>query len=237
MTVAVGASAVPQLRLGAAGHLAIFACTLAAVMLAPAARLPWAAGAALLVSGAVAPRAFRSLMRWRWLVLFLVLAVPPLFIVGEHDSTLWGIPYSSEGLLVSAQVLLRILVVLVAVAAVTASVDITSVAGILERLGLRGLGFSMGVALNLLPALSQSTSNAWRTLRMRGGLRRRKLHGLRLLGMTVIAGALDRAEEIALAAEARAFSPERARRMPINRGRWDWVVLALGVATVVTLVR
>ncbi|MGM0385761.1 MAG: CbiQ family ECF transporter T component, partial [Actinomycetota bacterium] len=173
MTSAAGVESPPATRLGTIGHLSIFASTLAAVMLAPAARLPWAAAACLLVAWIVTPRAFRSLLRWRWLVMLLILALPPLFIVGAVDSTFWVIPYSSEGLRLSTQVVLRILVILVAVKAVTSSVDITSVAGLLERLGLRGLGFSMGVALNLLPALSVSAQNAWRSLQMRGGLRRR----------------------------------------------------------------
>lgn len=226
----------PVARLGTIGHLAIFAATLAAVMLAPAARLPWAAAACLIVAWLITPRAFRSLLRWRWLGMLVLLALPPLFIVGSLDSSFWVVPYSAEGLRLSTQVVVRILVILVAVQGVTSSVDITSVAGLLERLGLRGLGFSMGVALNLLPALSISAQNAWRSLTMRGGLRRRRLRGLRLLAMTIIAGALGRAEEIALAAEARAFSPERARRMPIVRGRLDPFVAVGAILAVGALV-
>lgn len=234
MTAAAGVAS--PTYLGTIGRLAVFASTLAAVMLAPAARLPWAAAACILVTWVIAPRAFRSLLRWRWLILLALMAIPPLFIVGALDSTFWVIRYSSEGLALSVQVVTRVLVILLAVQAVTSTVDISSVAGLLERLGLRGLGFSMGVALNLLPALSQSAQNAWRSLTMRGGLRRRRLRGLRLLAMTVITGALGRAEEIALAAEARAFSPERARRMPIVRGRLDPFVAAGGVIAVVALV-
>ena len=50
----------PVARLGTIGHLAIFAATLAAVMLAPAARLPWAAAACLLVAWLITPRALRT---------------------------------------------------------------------------------------------------------------------------------------------------------------------------------
>lgn len=215
-------------NLGTIGYLAIFACALAAVMFTPPARLPWAAAACMAVSLLVFPRAFRSLMRARWLVMIVLLSLPPLFLVGEKDRSLAGIAYSSEGLTSALQIVLRILVVLVMVQGTTSSVDISSVAGLLERAGLHGLGFSMGVAMNLLPALQKSAQNAWQSLSMRGGLRRQRLRSLRLLAVTVIAGALGRAEEIALAAEARAFSPERARSLPVKVGKWDWVVASMG---------
>lgn len=222
--------------LGTVGHLVIFACSLALVMLAPAARLPWAAGICLAAALLLYPQVFRRLLKLRFLVMLLVLAVPPVFLIGEPDRSLAGIAYSSEGLQSGLQVSIRILVVLMAVGGLTGSVDIASVAGLLERLGLQGLGFSMGVALNLLPALQQSTLNAWRSLWMRGGLRRKRRRGLRLLAVTVIAGALSRAEEIALAAEARAFSPERARALPVKSGRLDWVVAVAGVVLVLVVI-
>lgn len=222
--------------LGTVAYLAIFACSLTAVMATTVEHMFWTAGLCLLVALLVYPRAFRSLMRWRWLVMIGLLALPPVFLVGEIDRSLAGIPYSSEGLLNAAQVALRILVVLVSVQGLTSSIDISSVAGLLERAGLHGLGFSVGVALNLLPALQQSAQNAWRSLWMRGGLRKRRMRSLRLLAVTITAGALSRAEEIALAAEARAFSPARARSLPVKVGKWDWVILALSVVLILVFV-
>lgn len=201
-------------------------------MLAPVSRLPWVAGGCLLIAWVVFPRSFLALMRLRWLAMIGLLSFPPIFLVGELDRTLVGIPFSSEGVLSAVQILLRILVVLVSVQGLTSSVDISSVAGLLERFGLRGLGFSVGVAMNLLPSLQQSTQNAWRSLQMRGGLRKRCLRSLRLLAVTVIAGAISRAEEIALAAEARAFTPDQARSMPVKLGKWDWYIVALGSVSV-----
>jgi energy-coupling factor transporter transmembrane protein EcfT len=223
-------------NLGAVAYLGIFIFSVVTVMVTPAWRLPWAAAICLLVALLVYPHAFRSLMRLRWLGMIILLALPPIFLLGDLDRSLAGIPYSSEGLLSGMQIALRILVVLVAIQGLTSSVDISSVAGLLERAGLHGLGFSVGVALNLLPALLQSALNAWRSLWMRGGLRKQRGRGLRLLAVTVIAGALSRAEEIALAAEARAYSPERSRSMPIRIGKWDWAILGLGLIGMIAFV-
>jgi energy-coupling factor transporter transmembrane protein EcfT len=223
---------VPMHNLGTIGYLAIFGCSLAAVMLTPAARLPQAAGVCLLVAWLVYPEAFRSLLRLRWLVMIALLALPPVFLVGEVDRSLAGISYSSLGLESAIQIALRILVVLVSVGGLNRRVDITALAGLLERAGLHGLGFSVGVAMNLLPALGESTTHAWQSLHMRGGYRRQRLRAVRLLAVTIITGALRRAEEVALAAEVRAFSPRQARRLPLVRGRFDWVAVALGITAV-----
>ncbi len=223
-------------RLGSIGYLAIFFCSIAAVMVTPAQHLPWAAAACLLIAGVIYPRAFRSLFRLRWLVMVGLLALPPVFLVGEIDRSLLGIPYSAEGLLNAIQIALRILVVLISVQGFTGAVDISSIAGLLERVGMHGLGFSLGVALNLLPTLQQMAQNAWRALWMRGGLRKQRWRALRLLAVTIITNALNRAEEIALTAEVRAFSPARARSMPIKIGAWDWGIVFLGIVAILGLI-
>jgi energy-coupling factor transporter transmembrane protein EcfT len=220
-------------KLGTVSYLVIFAWSLGMVMLAPARYLLIAGGLCFLVAAVVYPRSFKRLVRPRWMVMIALLAVPPVFFLGELDRSLWGIPYSSLGLVSSAQIMLRIVVVLVSVDGFTSSVDIASIAGLLERFGLRGLGFSMGVALNLLPSLQIAAINTWHSLWMRGGLRAQRWRGVRLLLLTIITNALRRTEEIALAAEGRAFSPEQPRSMPLRPGSLDRVV-ALG-AVILTL--
>jgi energy-coupling factor transporter transmembrane protein EcfT len=213
-------------KLGTLGYMSIFAWSLGMVMLAPAQHLLLAGGLCTLVAVVVYPRAFRRLMRLRWLVMIVLLALPPLFFLGDRDRSLWGIPYSSQGLVSSLQIILRVIVVLVAVDGFTSSVDIACIAGLFERFGLRGLGFSMGVALNLLPSLQMAAVNTWHSLWMRGGLRQQRLRGIRLLLLTIITNALRRTEEIALAAEGRAFCPEHCRAMPLRAGSLDRVVMA-----------
>ncbi len=212
-------------KFGTIGYLIIFAWSLGMIMLAPAQKLLLAGWLCFLVVAVVYPRSFRQLMRLRWLVMIVLLALPPVFVLGDLDRSLWGIPYSSQGLTSSLQITLRIIVVLVTVNGFTGSVDIPSVAGLLERFGLRGLGFSMGVALNLLPSLQTATLNTWHSLWMRGGLRAQRWRGLRLLLLTIITNALRRTEEIALAAEGRAFNPERSWAMPLRAGALDRAVV------------
>ena len=220
-------------KLGTVSYLIIFAWSLGAVMFMPAQRLILAGGLCFLVAALIYPRSFRRLMRPRWVGMIVLLALPPIFFLGDLDRTFWFIRYSSEGLVSSLQIILRIIVVLVTVDGFTSSVDIASIAGLLERFGLRGLGFSMGVALNLLPSLQTAALNTWHSLWMRGGLRARRWRGIRLLLLTIITNALRRTEEIALAAEGRAFCPEQSRAMPLRSGSLDWVV-AVG-AVILTL--
>jgi energy-coupling factor transporter transmembrane protein EcfT len=213
-------------KLGTIGYLAIFTWSLGMVMLAPVEYLLQAGGLCFLVAALVYPRSFGRLVRLRWLGMILLLGLPPIFFLGNLDRTLWFIRYSSEGLASSLQIMLRILVVLVAVDGFTGSVDIASIAGLFERFGLRGLGFSMGVALNLLPSLQTAALNTWHSLWMRGGLRAQRWRGVRLLLLTIITNALRRTEDVALAAEGRAFCPEQSRALPLRAGSLDWVVVS-----------
>jgi energy-coupling factor transporter transmembrane protein EcfT len=206
------------------------------VMLASQESIAVVAIVCILVAVLLFPLSFHRLFHWRWLFFMLLLALPPIFFLGEIDRSFWGIGYSSEGLNSGLQIAVRFIVVLIAINGLTGSVEITAIAGLLERAGLQGLGFSMGVALNLLPSLQQSSLNAWHSLWMRGGLRRQRWRGLRLLIFSIVTNALRRAEEIALAAEARAFSPERSRAMPITVGNWDWITLLLALSSFVMMI-
>lgn len=211
-------------RLGTRAYLSIFLWSLGMILLAPQQLTPLAAGFCLCVAALVFPLSLRRLLRLRWLLILFMLALPPIFFLGALDRSLLGVRYSSEGLLVALQIACRLIVILVVLDGFTSVVDVVAMAGLLERFGLRGLGFSMGVALNLMPALQQSGANAWYSLKMRGGLRAQRWRGVQLLTMTIVTNALRRAEEIALAAEARAFSPDKSRPMPIRVGKWDWPV-------------
>jgi energy-coupling factor transporter transmembrane protein EcfT len=224
-----------QPRIGTLGHLGLFLSSLGLVMLAPQTRILPAAAVCLALGVWLYPQAVRGCLRLRWLVLMGLLALPPVLFLGEIDRAVLGIPYSSEGLLAGTQIALRMLVVLVAVQGFTSAVDISAIAGLFERLGLHGLGFSLGVALNLLPVLQESATHTWHSLWMRGGLRRQRWRGLQLLLVTVMTNALRRAEEIALAAECRAFSPQRARAFPLKSGRFDWAILLVGPVIVLAV--
>ncbi len=207
--------------IGTAGRLAIFVWSLALVLFSPADRLFLAGGLALLANALLHPPAVKRLLRWRWLVFACLLALPSMLWGDEADLVVLGVPISSAGLAAGLQMVLRGLTIILAVDGFSATVDIAEVAGLLERIGFPGLGFSIGVAMNLLPALRKSSQNTWRSLQMRGGFRRQRWRGLQLLLVTVVVNALRRAEEIALAAEVRGFSPERSRAMAIRVGSFD----------------
>ena len=225
-----------QASLGTYGHLAIFGWVLAMIMLTTDYVVLVAGALCLSVLALIYPNPFKRVLRLRWLIWMLLLVVPTIFFFGEHDSVFAGITYSSEGLAIGIQIAVRFIVLIIALQNLTCAVDISSMAGLLERFGLHGLGFAIGVALNLLPALETSASQAWYTLKMRGGLRRQRWRGCQLLVITIITNALKRAEEVSLAAELRAFSPEKSRPFPIQQGSLDRASLGLMVLTVVVLI-
>ncbi|MEJ2013606.1 MAG: energy-coupling factor transporter transmembrane component T [Anaerolineales bacterium] len=227
--------AMHQAEIGTIGRLAIFIGLVFASIQLTGAGLAVVL-AIMLAVGLIAYRpAMKRLLRWRWLIFFAVLVLPNALWNGEADSRLGGLAYSSEGLQTGLAMAMRAGIMLGVVMWFTGSVDISEVAGLLERAGLKGLGFSMGVAVNLLPSLMQSFRSAWHTLQMRGGIRRLRLRAIRLLLVTVFSNALRRADEITLVAEARAFSPQRPRSLPVRKGRFDLPVVVASLVTIIAL--
>ena len=223
--------------LGSLGHLVIFLWAIALVVLTPVAGTFLPAGIGIVVLGLLHPRSLKRILQPRWLVLLVLLfLLNVIFGGGNVDMRPLGIPLSTANLVAGLQMTLCAVLILVAADSLSATVDITEVAGLLERLGLHGLGFSIGVATNLLPNLRQSSSDAWHSLRMRGGLRARWLRGLQYLLITILANALRHSEEIVLAAEARAFTPEKSRTTPIRIGRLDWWLIPIGVLSLVGMI-
>jgi energy-coupling factor transporter transmembrane protein EcfT len=215
--------------IGSLGHLSIFLWAVGMVLL-PA--LPKGIVLALFTLGIlilVYPAALQRLARLHWLVIFGILFVINLFfgVSGQApDLTILGMSFSSANLLNSIQMTLRAAVILLSADGLSSSVNIVEVAGLIEQSGMRGLGFSIGVAANLLPDLRQSGMNAWHSLRMRGGFRAQWWRGAQLLIVTVFSNALRHAGQIVLAAEVRAFRPELSRNAPLHIGTLDWWLAA-----------
>jgi energy-coupling factor transporter transmembrane protein EcfT len=232
------AVATPRLFVGSLGHLSIFLCALGMVLLPPMERgiIP-----ALFMTGVLSliyPFALRRLAQPRWLIIFGSLFLVNMFFAAPTDTTDWmilGLPVSSITILNGVQMTLRAIVILLAADGLSSSVNITEMAGLLERSGLQGLGFSIGVAANLLPDLRQSSMNAWHSLRMRGGLRANGGRGIQLLLLTVLSNSLRHAEEIVLAAEVRAFRPELSRKVMLRIGVLDWWLVVGSVLILVVI--
>ncbi|MCJ7435518.1 MAG: energy-coupling factor transporter transmembrane protein EcfT [Anaerolineales bacterium] len=228
----------PKRLIGSLGHLSIFLWALGMVLLPPLKSGVVPALLALTALGILYPFAIHRLARPRWLFILCGLFLVNVFFGIPKEGTDWmvlGLPTSSIAIFNGVQMTLRAVVILMAADGLSSSVNITEVAGLLERSGLQGLGFSIGVATNLLPDLRQSSTNAWHSLRMRGGLRANWWRGIQLLLLTVLSNSLRHAEEIVLAAEVRAFRPELSRKVSLRIGTFDWWLVAGEVSMLVVI--
>lgn len=153
----------------------------------------------------LAPAALHAIQRWRWLLLILMLILPGALWAGQPDDRLLGIAYSRSGLILSLQMACRATTILLGVSILSQRVSVMQMAGMLERAGMRDIGFAIGVGFHALPTLQRRFVTAYAAFRLRGGFRRQRWRGLQLLIVTVISGALRYAEDVLMAAQARAF--------------------------------
>jgi energy-coupling factor transporter transmembrane protein EcfT len=222
-------------RLGTVGSLGCMVAVLAASVLLGGPRSLLALGLAVSLAVLFQPAAF-AIVRSKVLWTFVIVAVlSGALWLGRADEPAGPAGLSLAGAAAGTWMAVRGFAIVLATRGLAASTSPGELAGLLERAGMPGLGFTLGVAVNLLPALERSAHATWNTVRMRGGLRRRRLTMLRLAALTILTNALRRAEEIALAAEARGFGPGRSRPLPLRRGSLDTPVLASLAALVALL--
>ncbi len=217
----------PVFNFGTRGYLLLFGWSLALAMFLPGEQLASVVALSLGFAALTYPAAIRRLLHWRWLIFFGFLMIPNLLWGGPHDAEWLGVPVSLAGLQKGWAMVMRSFIIILAVDGLAVSVSISEIAGLFERAGLQGLGFALGIAVNLLPTLRQTATQTWHSLWLRGGFRRHRFRAANLFLITVITSTLRRAAEIGLAAEARAFSPERTRPLPLKAGRSDPVLAGL----------
>jgi energy-coupling factor transporter transmembrane protein EcfT len=204
------------------GYLVFLLWTLLLVGLLPDQRVTLLLGSvflfALLTSGGGTANGslLRPLRRPRfWTLILSALALGPL-VLGEKDLA-WGwLHLSRDGFWMGLWMALRALCLTLAFSVALNALSISDMARLFETAGLKGLGFALGVALNLLPTLQENATAAYHTLRLRGGFRRRPWQALKLFLVTVIANALRHSDDVVNAAAARAFEPTVRRGKPVR---------------------
>lgn len=168
-------------------------------------------------------------LKSRWFLTFAGFLVIPLAIWGGPRtwSLGWGLAVAPQGLELGLAMLGRTVVLWLAVNTVVAGLSLQQWSAFFERLGLRGFGFSLGVAFHLVPSVLASATDAWHAWRMRGGLAAYGWEAPQRLLAAVVSGALRHVDEITAAAQARAYDPARPSRASEPAGVADWGVVAL----------
>ncbi len=227
----------PVLRLRAAlagGDVAVvcFVFSIAVAIVCHGWALLAALALCLALAALVYPAGLHVMTRRRTWILLALIVVSSTLVGPDPAWTLGPFGLSLLGAVAGANMVMRALIIIIAVNGLVSTVPIDRIGGVLEHVGLHGLGFAVGVAFNLLPLIERSLVTSWHAMRLRAGLRR-PLTSTRLLLVAAVTSSLRCADEVVLAAEARAFDP-RARRT--SRFTWRLRVVPLGLALVAAVV-
>jgi len=226
-----------DLRTSPWGYLFFLLWTLLLIGLLPDQRVTLLLGSVLLFALLTGGGGLRPLRRPRfWILILSALALGPLVLGPEKEKwdLVWGwLRLSRAGFWMGVWMALRALCLTVAFSVALSALSVSEMARLFEMVGLKGLGFALGVALNLLPTLRETATAAYHTLRLRGGFRHRPWQALTLFLVTVIANALRHSDDVVNAAAARAFEPTVRRGEPVRLQRADGLLavalLSLGL--------
>jgi energy-coupling factor transporter transmembrane protein EcfT len=170
-----------------------------------------------------------------WAFVLSAVALGP-FVVGEPDVALGPLHLSRVGFVIGLQMAGRAFALTLAVGLGAASLSLSDLVAVFDRLGLRGLGFAVALAMNLLETLREMAAVTLHTLRLRGGARR-PWTALRLFLITTVANTLRYGDEVVNAAAVRAFDPHKRRTVPLPPRPADlWLLALLAGCTGVLLV-
>jgi len=160
-----------------------------------------------------------------WAFVLTAVALGP-FAIGEPDVTLGPLQLSWEGFTTGLEMAGRAFVLTLAVGLGAASLSVSDLVAVFDRLGLRGLGFAVALAMNLLETLREMATVTLHTLRLRGGARR-PWTAMRLFLITTVANTLRYGDEVVNAAAVRAFDPHEGQPVPLPLCPTDLWLLAL----------
>jgi energy-coupling factor transporter transmembrane protein EcfT len=209
------------------GHLAFLTWAIALSILASEARIVAVLGVVIACTALFWHGGLRPIRRPTfWFLVASALGLSPFFL-GEKDVSLLGLSLSRQGFWIGVWMALRALSIALAVGDFAYAVSADEIARLFEGVGLRGLGFAVGVAFNLLPAMEGMARTTYDALRLRGGFRRERLQALRLLLVTILVNGLRRGDEVVEAAEARAFRPDGPRQGLPHPGQADLALAAV----------
>lgn len=124
-----------------------------------------------------------------------------------------------SGFLVGIEMSVRAVVMVLAISAFVRTVDISELTGLLERLsGSEAFSFVFGLAFNFSQRLERIARDTLNAIKLRGGFRVRNLAvSVRYLLSSTTLKALAKSEDMAYAAEARAFGAGREMPNPLHR--------------------
>jgi energy-coupling factor transporter transmembrane protein EcfT len=152
-------------------------------------------------------RPLRRLRFWIFIATALVLGpflTPASGLALERPSFDWS------GLSIGLEMAGRALSLTLAFSLGLSVLSLSDLMALFDRVGLRGLGFALGVAMNLLKTLESMARVTFETIKLRGGLRR-PLVALRLFLVTLVSNTLHYGDQIVDAAAMRAFDPNSDR--------------------------
>jgi energy-coupling factor transporter transmembrane protein EcfT len=166
--------------------------------------------AALLAYAMVFQReALSRMARWPLLVFAVVLLIVSSVNVEPNAEGHAVVSWNPRGILLGLRMLLRAMGIFIAAQIFAVRVPVLDLARLADAIGLRGFGFSLGVAFHMLPEVHVIARETGDALRLRGILRTHRLSAARQWIIAILVQLIQRSDEIVASARTRGFGSGR----------------------------
>jgi len=131
-----------------------------------------------------------------WLFIFTIVVVIPISL-GEKDSTLFIIKYSSENLMLGIQMTLRSLCIYMGIILITRNISISRISNFLKSSGSSEFLYVLPIGLNTIPIVRRNFFQIVTVFKLRGGFRKDRLKNLYKFLLALLINTIKMSEEIA----------------------------------------
>lgn len=169
-----------------------------------------------------------------WILVLSAAALGP-FLVGKPDAMVGPFHLSNEGLVAGLEMAGRASALALAFDLGVGSLSLSDIIAAFDRVGLRGLGFAIALATNLLGTLREMATVTLQTIYLREGMRR-PWRALQLFLVTTVTNTLRYGDEAVNAAAVRAFDPNGGQlsALPLRQGDL-WLIALLAGCTAIPI--
>lgn len=159
--------------------------------------------------------ALSRMARWPLIIFAVtVLSVSAIHLESNAEEYL-KINIEPSGILLGLHMLMRAVSIFIAAQIFSVRVPVLDLTRLADAIGMRGFGFSLGVAFHMLPEVHSIARETRDALKLRGNFRIHRIHATKQWLIAILVQLIQRSDEVVSAARTRGFgSGKRYRYFP-----------------------
>lgn len=150
-------------------------------------------------------RALYMFLRWKIWLSLLIMFLLTSSLIGKKDTEVLGIWISSYGMKEGFNLGLRAIILIFATKLISKKIRVEELICYFDRFKLVGLGFSIGIGLNIISAITDCVEHTYYSAKQKGCFRRNIVFNFKLMFIRTMLNIVSLAEDVVQAAKFKGY--------------------------------